>query len=287
MDSTMATDYEHILYDVEDHVACITLNRPDHLNAFIEPAYDEIFAVLNRVDADDDVRAVVVTGAGRAFCAGRDLSGGANTFDYSATGCAHRDIGGRLALRIFECVKPIIAAINGPAVGIGATMLLPMDIRIASTQARFGFVFARRGIVSEGASTWFLPRVAGISRALEWAMSGRVFEAREALEGGLVRSLHEPDELLPAAKALARELADNAAPVSVALIRQMMWKMLGADHPMEAHKIESRAVAARGASPDAVEGVTAFLEKRPAAFPMRVSDGMPSFFPWWVDRPFS
>ena len=198
-----------------------------------------------------------------------------------------RDGGGRVTLRIYECLKPVIAAINGPAVGIGATMLLPMDIRLASDTARIGFVFARRGITPEACSSWFLPRLVGISRALEWTYSGRIFPAGEALAGGLVSAVHAPDALLPAARALAREIIDNAAPVSVALTRQMMWRMLGADHPMEAHKIDSRSIYARGASPDAKEGVMAFLEKRPAQFASKVSSDMPAFFPWWKERPYS
>jgi enoyl-CoA hydratase/carnithine racemase len=284
MDSFPA--FEHLLYEVEDNVACITLNRPDKLNALTDPAYQELLVAFDLIDADDEVRAVIVTGAGRGFCAGRDLSGGETTFVYEDADDGHRDIGGMLTLRYFRCLKPIIAAVNGPAVGIGATMLLPMDVRLASTEARFGFVFARRGIVSEAASSWFLPRVVGISRAVEWTVTGRVFDAAEALEGGLVRSIHEPEDLLPAARRLAREIADNSAPVSVALIRQMMWRMLGADDPMEAHKIDSRVVAARGPTPDAAEGVNAFLEKRDPDFPMRVSSGMPDFFPWWKERPF-
>ncbi|MBS1889220.1 MAG: crotonase/enoyl-CoA hydratase family protein [Actinobacteria bacterium] len=279
--------FEYIRYAVTDHVARITLDRPEKLNALIDPAYAELHRALDAIDADDDVRAVVITGEGRGFCAGRDLSGGGETFSYDTPIDRHRDIGGLLTLRIFRCLKPIIAAVNGPAVGIGATMLLPMDVRLASTEASFGFVFARRGIVNEAASSWFLPRVVGISRAIEWATTGRVFDADEALEGGLVRSVHEPDDLLAAADELGHEIADNSAPVSVALIRQMMWRMLGADDPMEAHKIDSRAVAARGASADAKEGVEAFLEKRSAQFPIGVSDGMPDFFPWWEERPFS
>ncbi len=279
--------FEHIAYEVADHVATITLNRPDKLNAFTATMARELIAAFDVVDADDDVRAVVVTGAGRGFCAGADLSQGGETFAYADATDVHRDGGGLVTLRIFECLKPVIAAVNGPAVGIGATMQLPMDIRLASSEARFGFVFARRGIVPEAASSWFLPRIVGISRALEWCESGRVFDASEALEGRLVRSVHPPDELLPAASALAHEIADNAAPVSVALTRQMLWRMLGADHPMEAHKVDSRAIAVRGASPDAVEGVTAFLEKRRADFPMRVSEAMPEFFPWWDERSFS
>lgn len=278
--------FEFVGYEVADHVATLTLSRPERLNALTDPDYEELFAALDLIDGDDDVRGVIVTGAGRGFCAGRDLSGGTETFNYEDKGDAHRDIGGRLTLRLFNCLKPIVAAVNGPAVGIGATMLLPMDVRLASTSARFGFVFARRGIVSEAASSWFLPRVVGISRAVEWTTTGRVFDAAEALEGGLVRSIHEPAELLPAARELVREIAENSSPVSVALTRQMMWRMLGADHPMEAHRIDSRPVAARGASADAAEGVASFLEKRPAEFPMGVSDGMPDFFPWWEEPRF-
>ncbi len=280
--------FKHITYDVADHVATITLSRPEKLNAFTATMARELLAAFDLIDDDDEVRAVVVTGAGRGFCAGADLSGGGETFDYGpGTADVHRDGGGIVTLRIFECLKPVIAAINGPAVGVGVTMQLPMDIRLASTEARFGLVFARRGIVPEAASSWFLPRIVGISRALEWTMTGRVFDAAEALEGGLVRSVHEPDDLLPAAYALAAEIADNTAPVSIALTRQMLWRMAGADHPMEAHKVDSRGIASRGASADAVEGVMSFLEKRPASFPLRVSSDMPGFFPWWEERPFA
>ena len=285
---TDTATFEHIAYDVADHVATITLNRPDKLNAFTATMALELIAAFDAVDADDDVRAVVVTGAGRGFCAGADLSGGGGTFGYAeGDEEAHRDGGGLVTLRMFECLKPVIGAINGPSVGIGTTMQLAMDMRLASTEARFGFVFARRGITPEAASAWFLPRIVGISRALEWCETGRIFGADEALAGGLVRSVHEPDDLLPAAYALAAEIAENTAPVSIALTRQMLWRMAGADHPMEAHKVDSRAIAVRGASPDAIEGVMAFLEKRPADFPMAVSDGMPDFFPWWTERRFS
>jgi enoyl-CoA hydratase/carnithine racemase len=285
---TDTTAFEHISYAVSDHVATITLNRPDKLNAFTATMALEMIAAFDVIDADDDVRAVVVTGAGRGFCAGADLSGGGDTFSYAeGQEEAHRDGGGLVTLRIFECLKPVIGAINGASVGIGTTMQLPMDMRLASTQARFGFVFARRGIVPEAASSWFLPRIVGISRALEWCETGRIFGADEALAGGLVRSVHEPDDLLPAAYALAAEIVENAAPVSIALTRQMLWRMAGADHPMEAHRVDSRAIAVRGASPDAIEGVMAFLEKRPAQFPMTVSEGMPDFFPWWDEREFS
>jgi enoyl-CoA hydratase/carnithine racemase len=278
--------YEEIRYEARDGVLTITLDRPDRLNAFTARMSQELIDAFDRADADDEVRAVVLTGAGRGFCAGADLGAGGTTFAHPE-GTAHRDHGGQVSLRIFESLKPVIVAVNGPAVGIGVTMTLPADVRLASTTARFGFVFARRGIVPEAASSWFLPRLVGISRALEWATTGRVFDAQEAREGGLVRSVHEPEDLLPAAYALAREIADNAAPVSVALTRQMMWRMLGADHPMAAHQIDSRAVQARGMSGDAREGVTAFLEKRPASFPDRVSADMPGFFPWWPDRPWT
>ena len=284
-------DYSTILYDLEDNVLLITLNRPEILNAFNRDMMAEIIDALDKADADDNVRAIIVTGAGRGFCAGADLSAGGNTFNAEARDDREdglqRDGGGRVSLRIFECKKPIIAAINGAAVGIGATMTLPMDIRLCSTKAKFGFVFARRGIVPEACSSYFLPRVVGISQALEWCYSGRVFPGDEALAGGLVRSVHEPDDLLTAAKVIAREIVDNTSAVSVTLIRQMMWKMLGADHPMEAHKIDSRGIYFAGKAADAKEGVESFLEKRTAKFPLKVSEDMPEFYPWWEDREFS
>tara|TARA_B100001079_G_C16314437_1_gene471626 strand:+ start:198 stop:1055 length:858 start_codon:yes stop_codon:yes gene_type:complete len=284
-------DYSTILYDLEDSVLLITLNRPEILNAFNRDMMAEIIDALDKADADDNVRAIIVTGAGRGFCAGADLSAGGNTFNAEARDDREdglqRDGGGRVSLRIFECKKPIIAAINGAAVGIGATMTLPMDIRLCSTKAKFGFVFARRGIVPEACSSYFLPRVVGISQALEWCYSGRVFPGDEALAGGLVRSVHEPDDLLTAAKVIAREIVDNTSAVSVTLIRQMMWKMLGADHPMEAHKIDSRGIYFAGKAADAKEGVESFLEKRTAKFPLKVSEDMPEFYPWWEDREFS
>lgn len=276
--------YEQIRYDVEDRVATVTLHRPEKLNAWTPVMCAEILDALDRIDADDDVRAVVFTGAGRAYCAGADLSNAGATFAYD-DGDTNRDTAGRVTLRMFALLKPVIVAINGPAVGVGITMTLAADVRLASTAARIGFVFARRGIVPEGASSWFLPRLVGISRACEWAMTGRVFDAAEALAGGLVRSVHEPDELLPAAYALAREIADNTAPVSVALTRQMLWRMLG--DPLDAHRLDSRAVASRGRSGDAAEGVTSFLEKRPPRYPDRVSADLPDFVPWWPDRPFT
>lgn len=280
-----APDFETIRYAVEDDVATIVLNRPEKLNAFNPQMADELIAAFDAADANDAVRAVIVTGAGRAFCAGADLSTGGATFDYekrygTAKDTVRRDNGGRLTMRIFRSLKPVIAAVNGPAVGVGVTLQLPMDIRLASTDAKFGLVFARRGITPEAASSWFLPRVVGVSTALEWCYSGRVFGAQEALERGLVRSLHAPDELLPAAQALAREIADNTAPVSVALARQMIWRMAGTAHPMEAHQMDSRALQSRGQSADAKEGIAAFLEKRSARFRDSVSKDMPAFFDW-------
>jgi enoyl-CoA hydratase/carnithine racemase len=271
-------DFEQIRYEVADGVLTITLNRPDRLNAFTETMLNELIAAFDASDADDDVRAVIVTGEGRGFCAGADLAKGGETFDWrerAAAGDVPRDGGGRVVLRIYDSLKPVIAAINGPAVGVGITMTLPMDIRLAAEEAKIGFVFARRGIVPEAASSWFLPRLVGISQAMEWVATGRVFGAHEAQRGGLVRSVHAPDELLPAANELAREIADNAAPVSVALARRLMWRGLGAAHPMAAHRADSRAMFARGQSADAVEGVTSFLEKRPASYPDKVSDGLP------------
>ena len=282
-----------VLQNVQSGILTLTLNRPEKLNAFTADMAHELIAAFDRADADDAVRAVIVTGAGRAFCAGADLSAGAATFDHAAQGGAAdlddpaiRDSGGTVTLRIFRCLKPVIAAVNGPAVGIGATMQLAMDMRLASEAARFGFVFARRGIVPEAASAWFLPRIVGLPRALEWCFTGRVFPAEEALAGGLVRSVHAPDDLLPAAQALAREIADNTAPVSVALTRQMLWRMVGARDPMDAHRVDSRAIFERGRSADAAEGVTSFLEKRPARYPDAVSKDMPSFFPWWEEEPY-
>jgi len=284
--------YETIRYEVKDGIATLTLSRPDKLNAFTGVMMNEMIAAFDRSDADDAVRAVIVTGDGRAFCAGADLSSGANTFDFAKNGGAKieyeddaaRDGGGRVTLRIFKSLKPVIGAINGPAVGIGATMTLPMDIRLAADNAKIGFVFSRRGIVPEACSSYFLPRVVGISQALQWCYSGRVFDAQEALRGGLVSAVHPGDKLIPAATAIAREIADNTAPVSVALIRQMMWRGLGMTDPMDAHRVDSRGILSRGASPDVREGVTSFLEKRPAAFPDKVSTNMPDFYPWW-DEP--
>jgi enoyl-CoA hydratase/carnithine racemase len=292
-----APSFETLLYAVEDGIATITLNRPEKLNAFTARMMKEMIQVFDITDADDAVRAVIVTGAGRAFCAGADLSGGGSTFDRTApqalereegkVGEVYRDGGGRVTLRMYESLKPIIAAVNGPAVGVGVTMQLPMDIRLASTDAKFGFVFARRGITPEAASSWFLPRLVGLQTALEWCFTGRVFGAQEALDRGLVRSLHAPEDLLPAARALAREIADNTAPVSVALTRQLLWRMAGADHPMEAHKADSRAIQSRGAAGDAKEGVSSFLEKRPPVYPDKVSSDLPDIWPEWGEHPFA
>jgi len=282
-------DPEQIITEVQDGILTITLNRPDRLNAWTEVMARELMGAFDRADADDEVRAVIVTGAGRGFCAGADLERGGETFDYRARERAEavpRDNGGQLTLRIFECTKPVIGAINGPAVGVGATMTLPMDVRLAADDARFGFVFVRRGIVPEAASSWFLPRVVGISQAMEWVATGRVFSAQEALAGRLVRSLHPGDELLAAARALAQEIVNNAAPVSVALARRMMWTMLGAEHPMIAHRADSRAMFVRGQSADVVEGIASFLEKRPPKFTDRVSDGLPDILPNWTAPAF-
>ncbi|MDF3074780.1 MAG: Enoyl-CoA hydratase/isomerase [Alphaproteobacteria bacterium] len=284
--------YEQIKYEIANGILTITMNRPDKLNAFTGQMLSELLDALDRADADDNVRAIIFTGAGRGFCAGADLSAGGNTFNSEHRAGAdlgldgHRDGGGRLTLRLFECLKPVISACNGPAVGVGVTMQLAMDIRLASTEARYGFVFTRRGIVMEACSSWFLPRLVGVQQAQEWVLTGRVFGAEEAHKGRLVRSIHKPDELLPAAQTLAREIADNTSAVSVALNRQMMWKMLGADHPMEAHKVDSKGIYAMGKSADVKEGVTSFLEKRKPVYPMKVSKDMPSYFPWWEERKF-
>ena len=285
------TDYTQILYDVADNIATITINRPEKMNAFTGTMIREMTDAFDRIDADDDVRAVVVTGAGdRAFCAGADLTpeDGKKPFaseepveDYSDPRV--RDGGGLLILRIYQCLKPVIGAINGVAVGVGATMLLPMDMRLASETARFGFVFARRGIAPDGAASWFLPNLVGRAQALEWCLTGRVFDAEEALKGGLVRSLHKPEDLLPAAYALAREIVDNTAPVSIAVTRQMLWQLPAAAHPMEAHKVDSRIIYNRAKSADAKEGIASFLEKRSPNYPDKVSRDLPDSFPWWEE----
>ena len=283
--------YSTILYNITDNILTITLNRPEKLNAFNRNMMSEMIDALDQADSDDNIRAIIVTGAGRGFCAGADLSRGGDTFNAEMRedreSGLNRDGGGRLTLRIFECKKPIIAAINGPAVGIGATMLLPMDMRLCSSTAQIGFVFSRRGVVPEACSSYFLPRIVGISQALEWCYSGRVFPADEALVGKLVRSIHEPDNLLEAATAIAREIAENTSAISITLIRQMMWRMLGVDHPMEAHKIDSRGMYHTGKAADAKEGIESFLEKRSPNFRLKSSRDMPDFFPWWEEQEFS
>ncbi|MFC6878373.1 enoyl-CoA hydratase-related protein [Actinomadura yumaensis] len=288
--------YTEIEYGVQDGIATVTLNRPHRMNAYTYVMRTEMLDAFDRIDADDAVRAVVVTGAGRAFCAGADLGGGGDTFDKEKSkdmfageddvleDGTPRDGGGTVALRIARCLKPVIGAFNGAAVGVGVTMTLPMDVRLASEKAKFGFVFARRGIVTEAASSWFLPRLVGIAQAMEWAATGRVFGAEEALAGRLVSRVHAPDELLPAAYALAREIADNTSAVSVAAIRRLMWSGLSAPSPWDAHAADSRLMAALGGAPDANEGVTSFLEKRPAAFPMRVTTDLPAQVPDWPTR---
>jgi len=279
-------DYEQIRYAVDDGILTITLHRPEKLNAFTTRMMYELLDAFERADADDAVRVVIVTGAGRAFCAGADLSSGGGAFDYAGGPPIeeHRDGGGLVALRIFESKKPVIAAINGPAVGVGITMTLPMDVRLASSASRMGFVFARRGIVPEACSSWFLPRLVGMQRAAEWVYTGRVFTADEALAGGLVARVIAPEALLDTARQLAREMADGTSAVSVALSRQLLWRMLGADHPMEAHQIDSRCLYWLGKSADTYEGVAAFLEKRPPRFTLRPSSDLPDFYPWWRER---
>lgn len=287
----MSGAYQQIVFDVEDGIATLTLNRPDRLNAFTQTMRDELIDAFRSADADDAVRAVIVTGAGRAFCAGADLEAGGNAFDPKSRGYQHalhehRDGGGLVSLAIYDIRKPVIAAINGPAVGVGITMTLPMDIRLASENAKMGFVFCRRGIVPEACSSWFLPRLVGMSQAAEWVYTGRVFSAQEALAGRLVSRVLPPEEILSAARALARDIADNTSAVSVALSRQMLWKGLAADHPMDAHRIESLGIYAMGAAADVREGVKSFLEKRPPKFTMKPSKDMPDYYPWWEERKF-
>jgi enoyl-CoA hydratase/carnithine racemase len=302
------SDYQQIKTEVDaDGIFVLTLNRPKVMNAFTGRMMYEVIDAFDKADADDNVRAIIVTGEGeRAFCAGADLSEGDKTFDYAEREDAGekktvvsedgaidwssehiRDSGGRVTLRIFESIKPVIGAINGAAVGIGATMQLPMDIRIASDNARFGFVFARRGIVPEACSSWFLPRLVGISKALQWCYSGEVFNAQEALDGGLVSEIVPQADLLARAKEIALQMTQMSSPVSVAMTRQMLWRMLGADHPMEAHKVDSKAVFGRGRQSDAKEGVVSFLEKRPPEFANKPSRDMPDFYPWWDEKTYS
>ena len=290
-------NFETIKYEVKDKILTITLNRPDRLNAFTGQMMNDLISAFDSASNDDEVRVVIVTGEGRGFCAGADLGAGEATFNRDENPRVKktedvddlewlRDGGGRTTLAIYDCSKPIIAAINGPAVGVGVTMTLPMDIRLASEEAKFGFVFARRGLVPEAASSWFLPRIVGISKSLEWTFSGKVFDAEEALKGGLIRSIHSKDSLLDEAKKIANEIIENTSPVSVSMTRQMLWKMLGADHPMEAHKVDSRAIYELGKGEDTKEGVNSFLEKRPPEFPSKVSKDMPDFYPWWDEKEF-
>jgi enoyl-CoA hydratase/carnithine racemase len=284
-------EFQDILYEVSEGIATITLNRPDKLNAFTGRMMHEIISALDITDADDDVKVVIFTGAGRAYCAGADLSSGGETFakggsDVQTKQGVPRDGGGLVSLRIFNSQKPVIGVINGAAVGVGVTMTLPMDFRLASDTAKFGFVFAKRGIVPEACSSYFLPRLVGISQATEWVYTGRVFGAEEALAGGLVRSVHSGDDLMKTARVIAREIVDNTAPVSVAMSRRMLWQMLGASHPMEAHRADSRGIMERGRSADSKEGVMSFLEKRPAVYPDKVSDGLPDIFPQWQEPEF-
>lgn len=284
-------DFQDILFDVSEGIATITLNRPDKMNAFTGRMMHEIIAALDVTDADDSVKVVIFTGAGRAFCAGADLSSGGDTFakggsDVQTKQGVPRDGGGLVSLRIFNSLKPVIGVINGAAVGVGVTMTLPMDFRLASENAKFGFVFAKRGIVPEACSSYFLPRLVGISQATEWVYTGRVFSAAEAHAGGLVRSVHAPEDLMGVARGIAREIADNTAPVSVAMSRRMLWQMLGASHPMEAHRADSRGIQERGRSADSKEGVVSFLEKRDAVYPDTVSSGLPNIFPNWEEPEF-
>ena len=275
-----------LLVEKSDGIAVVTLNRPEAMNALSKALRSALYKAMVALDADPEVSVVILTGAGeRAFTAGLDLKELGS--DPRAMGAANAEGADENPVKAIElCSKPVIGAINGAAVGIGVTMQLPMDIRMASTSARFGFVFARRGITPEAASSWFLPRLVGMQQALEWCFTGRVFGAQEALDGGLVRSIHAPEDLLPAARALAREIVDNTAPVSIALTRQLLWRMAGADHPMEAHRADSRAIMARGAQGDAREGVSSFLEKRAPAYPDKVSSDLPDIWPYWDDRQF-
>jgi enoyl-CoA hydratase/carnithine racemase len=287
--TTAAISYKTILYSVEDHVLTITLNRPEQLNAFNGDMFHELLAAFARSDADDEVKVVIITGAGRGFCAGADLSRGSETFEGHAEAikkAKRGDEGGELSRRIFNSLKPVIVAFNGPAVGVGLTFPLAADIRLATKNIKMGFVFASRGIIPEACSSWFLPRIVGISKALEWCYTARVFRSEEALAAGLVRSLHEPEELLPAARALAKEMVENSSAISNTVLRHMMWRMLGASHPIEAHRIDTLGIDQLGVSADAKEGIAAFLEKRKPAFPGKVSKDLPAYFPWWEEPEF-
>jgi enoyl-CoA hydratase/carnithine racemase len=280
-------NYQQINYEVKDKVGFITLNRPKKMNAFTPTMFKELVDAFKKADDDDGLRALIVSGEGEAFCAGDDISVG---FDFAKElddTKKHRDIGGVLALTIYDMKKPVIGAINGAAVGIGSTMTLPMDVRLASKNAKMGFVFSRRGIVLEACSSWFLPRIVGITCASELAITGRVFTANEALNYGLVsKVLDGKEQLMTEAIKIAREIADFTSPISVALCRQLLWRNLGVAHPMEAHKIESKCLQHAGTAPDIQEGVNSFLEKRPPAFKSSPSNDMPSFYPWWEEQEF-
>ncbi|KAA1380102.1 enoyl-CoA hydratase-related protein [Aeromicrobium fastidiosum] len=283
--------YETLVLTVADRIATIELNRPEHLNSITSQMVDELVAVFAQTNDDPDVRVVVVTGRGKAYCAGADLSGGSGSLDAEERGWAEeidefRDGGGLITLNIFASTKPVIAAVNGVAAGLGATMLLPMDFIMAAESARFGFVFAKRGIVPEACSTWFLPKKVGLSKAAEWFYTGRMVSSAEALDAGLVRSVHPDDELLPAAYALAREIVDNTSPVAVGMIRQMLWRFASSDHPMDAHRVDSRLNYELGTTPDVVEGITSFLEKRPPRFPGTLPADAPASYPWWSEPTF-
>jgi len=283
-------DFKTIILERHDDLAVLFLNRPEKLNAFTFRMMEEIITALDTIEADDSLKAVVISGKGRAFCAGADLSGGKDTFNPSFDDFAvqddgfRRDSGGILTLRMYKFLKPIVMACNGPAVGIGASMQLPADIRIASTDSKFGFVFNNRGIVPDACSSWFLPKITGISKALDLTYSGRIIDSQEALDISLISSIHEPAHLINDAIGIASELVKKSAPVSIALTRQMLWRSLGDSDPYNAHVIESKAIDSRGASEDAKEGVNSFLEKRPAKFTNKISSDMPKFFPWWDEN---
>lgn len=282
-------DFQHIKYETENRIALITLNRPDNLNAWTITMKNELIQALDLADHDDNVRAIIVTGAGRAFCAGADLSAGRfseNQKDGEKP-ALHRDTAGQATLKMFDIKKPIIAAINGPAVGVGITMTLAMDIRIASDNiTKLGFVFNRRGILPEGCSTYFLPRIVGISLASELVLTGRLFSSMEAFEMGIVSRVVAPEKLMDTAREVANEIADNTSAISTALARQMLWKGLGADHPMASHILESKGLSYMFTSEDCKEGVASFLEKRDPEFKMKPSQEMPDFYPWWEERQF-
>ena len=268
-----------LLTSIENKVMTIVLNRPEVLNAYNLAMHAELLAAFDVADADDDVRVVIITGAGRGFCAGMDLGAGGDTFNRTGNQSleSHRDGGGELTQRIFKLRKPTIAAINGPATGVGLTMTLACDFRLASETSKMGFVFAQRGIAPDACSSWFTPRVVGISKALDWFLTGRVFSAQEAFDGGLVSELLAPVALLPRAHEIARSIADKTSAVSAAIVRRLLWQMLGAADPEDAFRKESMALYYMGGAADAREGVTSFLEKRPANFTMSVANDFPTF----------